>query len=185
MSNATTDRRAQLAAQTVTLVVALAVGVLVGREFCAPQPEVPEPEETDCPAAAPEIVEFCPPEPEPEPPEPIADPPDPPPRQVESQGTSLPDDPPPATPEQRQRLLAWARHQSVTLQGCQRDRGQTYRFAVTLYLDDDKHIESLVISSDEELGTELHSCLQERILQWDLPDDVDPPQREVVFRLSL
>jgi hypothetical protein len=185
MSDTTTDRRANLAAQTVTLLVALAVGVLVGREFCAPQPEPLEAEDVDCPIVAPEIVEYCPPEPEPEPPKEVADPPDPPPRQAESQGTPLPDEPPPVSPEQRRRLLAWARNQSATLQGCPRDRGQTYRFAVTLFLDDEKKIDDVAISSDEELGTELRSCLTERILQWNLPDDVDPPQREVVFRLSL
>lgn len=179
-------RPSQIAAHAASLVLVLAVGILIGQQFCVPDIEEPEPEELECPTSPPRIVEYCPPEPEPEPEIKSVEEPPPPPREVETTGEALPDGPPPATAEQRQLLLGWARDQSTTLQGCPRDRGHTYRLAITVGLDDDGNIDDVSINNaDEDLSAELDACIQQRIEQWELPDDLKPSQRQLVFQLTL
>ena len=187
-----TKRRSQTAAYAVAMVLFFVVGVLVGQQFCAHGPATDgedgeddqEVVEKRCPPSLPVIYEYCPPDPPPE--KPDEEPPPPPPPPQEEEGDTLPEGPPPATAEERQRLLGWARDQSSTLESCPRDLGTAYRLAITIGLNDDDEITSVAINSDErELSGELQQCLRERILQWGLPEDLSPPQRELFFQLTL
>ena len=174
-------RRSHIAAYVVALLLVFVVGILLGRGVCAPPPE--EPDEPDCPPQPPRVVEVCPedeeePPPEDEPVEPQAEP-------TQQQTDPLPDAPPPVDPEHRRRLLGWAQDQSSTLEGCPRDRGQTHRLGITLVLDDERHVDDVSISAEDDLAGEFRTCLKERMHQWELPEDIEPPGRELFFQLTL
>lgn len=177
-------RPAQIASFTVALVLVFIVGILVGQSMCAPEPEAPE--QPDCPPQPPRVVEVCPEE-EPEEPEEPAEPPsvepEPQPRQADSD--QLPDAPPPVDPQHRRQLLSWAQDQSSTLQSCPRDLGTTYRLAVTLQLNDERGVDGLSISAEDDLPVEFQTCIEDRIHRWELPEDIEPPGRELFFQLTL
>lgn len=170
-----------MAGQFVLSALLFGVGILVGQQFCTEAPEPPPPPE--CPEPSTRVVEHCPEEPEEEP---VAEPdPDPPEQPRESESDPLPDEPPPVDPQQRRRMLAWARDQSATLEGCPRDLGTTHRLGITIELDDDNAIDGVSITADEPLDGELRTCLEDRISQWTLPDEFEPRRRELFFGLTL
>lgn len=182
-----TARYAQLFGQTAAMALAFGVGLLVGQQFCVEEPEKPEPKCTP----ETQVVEVChpedPPEESEEPEESEPAPSSAEPREVDTPtGDQLPEASKPASPEERQRLLGWARGESSTLQGCPRDRGKTYRLAISLELDAEGNVDAVSIDADDESpASELDACLHERIADWTLPDDLDPPQRPLFFRLTL
>lgn len=171
------DQR-QTASWLVALVLVFVVGILVGQQFCVEAPQEPPP--PDCPPPAqPQIIEFCPPpaddpEPEPEPPE-----------FDEAQQDELPDSPPPVEPDERRRLLGWARDQSTTLEACPRDLGETHRLGVTLEIEDRDVVDVSLSTDDQQLTAEFEACLHRRIGDWQLPEDLTPPGRELFFHLTL
>ena len=179
-------RRAHIAGQLAAVALAFGVGIFVGQQFCVEPPQAPP--ERECPDE-PQIVEHCPPD------EPVieelavdeseASSPSPAERDVAPTGERLPDAAPPPTPRERQRLLAWARAQSSTLQGCPRDMGHTYRLAISLDIDDSGTVDAITIDSNDNLPPEFRSCLRTRIGNWILPEDLPPPERPLFFRLTL
>lgn len=172
-------RRQRTVTWSVALVLVFVVGMLVGRQFCAEPP--PEPPEPECPPPTEALtVEICPhleyeePEDQPDPPEP-----------EEPEHRQLPDSPPPAEPDRRRQLLGWARDRSTTLEACPRDRGQTHRLGVTLELTD-RAVTDVSISTEEgELSPGFEACVRERIGEWELPEDLPAPGRELFFHLTL
>ncbi|RAL24710.1 hypothetical protein DL240_00430 [Lujinxingia litoralis] len=177
-------RTSQIASQVAAMAMCFAVGLLLGPRLCAPPtPDAAEP--VECPPPTERIVEVCPEapaereKPSPQPAKPSRPAPvkkDPP----------LPPSPPPTSAEDRQRLLSWARDQSLSLQGCPRDTGKTYRLSVHLELAADRTIEQVNLNAGpEELSEGLSQCLQRRIAAWKLPDDVAPSSQRLVFGLTL
>lgn len=182
----TTTQKAIL--QTLGMLLALGVGILLGAQFCAPPPE--EPELCPEPQVRIERVPYCPPDaPPPEEPEATEPPPPRPappvPRPAEETRT-LPESPPALGSEERRFLLGWARGQASSLQSCPRDLGRTYRLAITLDLAAEGGIRSVSINSDDdELPAALSQCLRERIMTWPLPDEFEPRKGRLLFRLTL
>ncbi len=177
--------RARTVSFTVALILVFVVGVLTGQQFCVDEPPPsPEPiaEQSErLPRIVPWLVPYCP----------AADPDD----EIETidaepvdhgdPDDALPDTPPPATAEQRQKLLGWARDQSSTLETCPRDLGETHRLAITLEIDEGDVADVSINTDDEHFASEFRTCLRERILDWRIPDDLHPLQTELVFYLTL
>ncbi|RVU48096.1 hypothetical protein EA187_01265 [Lujinxingia sediminis] len=179
-------RTSQIATQVAAMAMSFAVGLLLGPRLCAPPPaeiEAPAP----CPKAQTRIVERCPEEPPPAPTKPAPAKPVKPSRaRPVKSDPHLPASPPPTSAEDRQRLLAWARDQSISLQGCTRDPGTTYRLSVTLTLDESRSINDVSLNAGPDaLNESLRRCLETRIADWTLPDDLAPAHRRLVFGLTL
>ncbi|TXD36886.1 hypothetical protein FRC96_09220 [Lujinxingia vulgaris] len=179
-------RASQIATQVAAMAMSFAVGLLLGPRLCAPPPaevEAPAP----CPEPDTRIVERCPEEPPPEVEKPAPAKPVKPSRaKTVKRDPPLPESPPPTTAEDRQRLLAWARDQSISLQGCTRDPGTTYRLSVTLTLDEARSINNVSLNAGPDtLDEGLRRCLETRIADWTLPDDLAPAHRRLVFGLTL
>lgn len=175
-------RHATVAARVVAAVLLFVVGILVGQQFCTEEPQPPP--EPDCPPSPPRVVERCPPDDEPDDIE-IDETVEPAERTAEETSRPLPEEPPPADPEQRRQLLAWARGQSTDLDDCPRDRGDTHRFGITLQLDDDGAVDDVTIASDESVDGELRQCLRRQLAKWTVPEELRPTDRQVFFGLTL
>src|SRR5690554_1341706 len=180
-------RTSQLATQIAAMAMTFAVGLLLGPRLCAP-PAEEQVEQPPCPEPATRVVEVCPEaEPPPEVEQPAPQRPAKPSRGAAvKKDPPLPQSPPPTTAEDRQRLLAWARDQSISLQGCPRDPGTTYRLSVTISLSEDRAISEVSLNAGPDTLTEgLRRCLEGRIADWTLPDDLAPAHRRLVFGLTL
>ena len=176
-------RRRDIAVYTVTLFAAVAVGILIGRSACAPEPETVVKEKVvertpTCPpcdageadAARPDVGttgEF-----EREPPG--------------KEEKALPEAPEPPDPKTRKRLLAWVRDHSPELRSCRPSATNTVRLAVTLEIDDEGAVERAKINAPEDdLPRGVLSCLRRRMAEWTPPAELVAGRREVVFGLDL
>lgn len=183
MTNGSTDRRRRAALQAVTLTAALAVGILIGRSACAPEPKT----ETVVEKKIVERTPECPPcNPDTGVPEPdtvaaaSGEPPE------EKGDRAMPEAPEPPDPEIRRRLLSWVRDQAAGLRPCRPGGGSTVRLAVTLTLADDGTVEQADINApDEELPQETLTCLRRRMTNWQLPKTLIEGRKRVVFGLDV
>jgi hypothetical protein len=178
---------AQKVGYFATILLALCVGMLIGRDFCHGPEPAQEIAGVPCPEISPVVIARCPaeedhlPDEHAEAPRPAPPPPTP----RTSRGEVLPQTPPAPTPRQRSELLGWARGESTSLQACPRDPGTTYRIAVTLHLRDAR-IDDVGINADNaELPPALHQCLRDRIRAWTVPDYLVTEHDRLLFSLTL
>lgn len=176
-------RKRDIAMYAVALVLAFAVGILVGRD-CGPSPvetEKPQPVVAQCDPIR-DVVYECPPDagtPQDEPTgQQVATP--------KPKSKALPNTEKPISPRQRKQLLAWVRDQSVDLEGCRSAAKETYRLSVTLELEKDGRVTAVRLNApSSELPTNVAGCLRERMRSWQPPEDLVDGRHQLVFGLTL
>ncbi len=177
----------------VVIIVAAAfgVGMLVGGQTCAPEPELTEEERAEyassnaervCPEprviertveAPPKVIYECPPEPPPEP-------------KRDAGKKTLPPPEPEVDPLERRRLLAWVRDQSSDLKACRDDSKSVYRLAVIMHLDTKtRRVKRVDINADRgDVPREVSGCIRARIVEWVPPKDLTAREK-LVFGLNI
>jgi len=178
-----TDNDIQPIVHAVTLVAAMAVGVLIGRTACEPEPETVVEKKTvqrtpDCPPCQPDTGT-----PDVSPDGVVAASPDPP----EDKGNRpMPEDPGPPDPTIRRRMLSWVRDQAPGLRECRPGGGSSVRLAVTLTLTETGEVERAEINAPEkDLSRKTLRCLRDKMQQWSLPENLLGDRRRVVFGLDV
>ncbi len=177
------DEPRQRAIYGVTLVVAFAVGMLVGRSACMPEPEVVVEERVvektpECPPCRPDAADTGPSDIEPAATSPT--------RSSDKNHRAMPDAPSPPSPKTRRKLLAWVRDRATDLRTCRPGGGSTVRIAVTLSLSEAGEVQQAGLNAPpEELSPEVLQCLRDKMVDWEPPLDLVEGRREVVFGLDL
>lgn len=176
-------RKRDVAVQAIAMILALVVGILLGRS-CEPTPDKVVETVTVTEVGPERIVYECPPDAG------MAEPPKPATSKKKARAQKKkPDTLPPAsepiTPAERKRLLGWVRDQSVDLEGCRSGAKETYRLAVTLRLTKEGAVDGVRINAPpEELPSQAQSCLRDRMASWIPPAELVKDRRELVFGLT-
>ena len=166
----------------ITLILTFAVGILLGRSACAPEPEQEIVEKVVTREVVREKTVYeCP-----KPSQPKAEKPKGKRKTAKKKKKKLPTAAPPLTPKARQHLLAWVRDSSADLEGCRGDTKETFRLAVTLTLDDDHKIKHVRLNAPpNEIPAAVQSCLRKRMKQWTPPADLVKDRSELLFGLTI